>query len=310
MNKEKKCKRMNVNNMLALAHILDDYSDFKNRLNIYMFNNYNKMEMNNLIRISSGKFIISSRTKQFYEENKKIIDTINQYSSLNKFINTKDNIEYFYAYLNDNKDKLNDIISLLNRLKELNFNEFALNSDEDFTKSEYKISKKERLATISYLENMEVIPNCNNDIVYYKSKGSNYIININVYYFEKPENEIILNNLLFDKDKLPKSLERNEILNEIFSLKNTKKDEVSSLKSIINLDSDIHNLEDVYNSLLDTMSSLDNMENRKELLHIVLNIRDALNRLIKFNAKYTDGVVSKSNSITNEIVNNEKIKTK
>ena len=301
---------MNVNNMLALAHILDDYRDFKNRLNIYMFNNYNKMEMNNLIRISSGKFIISSRTKQFYEENKKIIDTINQYSSLNKFINTKDNIEYFYAYLNDNKDKLNDIISLLSRLKKLNFNEFALNSDEDFTKSEYKISKKERLATISYLENMEVIPNCNNDIVCYKSKGSNYIINMNVYYFEKPENEIILNNLLFDKDKLPKSLERNEILNEIFSLKNTKKDEVSSLKSIINLDSDIHNLEDVYNSLLDTMSSLDNMENRKELLHIVLNIRDALNRLIKFNAKYTDGVVSKSNSITNEIVNNEKIKTK
>ena len=301
---------MNVNNMLALAHILDDYRDFKNRLNIYMFNNYNKMEMNNLIRISSGKFIISSRTKQFYEENKKIIDTINQYSSLNKFINTKDNIEYFYAYLNDNKDKLNDIISLLSRLKKLNFNEFALNSDEDFTKSEYKISKKERLATISYLENMEVIPNCNNDIVCYKSKGSNYIINMNVYYFEKPENEIILNNLLFDKDKLPKSLERNEILNEIFSLKNTKKDEVSSLKSIINLDSDIHNLEDVYNSLLDTMSSLDNMENRKELLHILLNIRDALNRLIKFNAKYTDGVVSKSNSITNEIVNNEKIKTK
>ena len=168
---------MNVNNMLALAHILDDYRDFKNRLNIYMFNNYNKMEMNNLIRISSGKFIISSRTKQFYEENKKIIDTINQYSSLNKFINTKDNIEYFYAYLNDNKDKLNDIISLLSRLKKLNFNEFALNSDEDFTKSEYKISKKERLATISYLENMEVIPNCNNDIVCYKSKGSNYIIN-------------------------------------------------------------------------------------------------------------------------------------
>ena len=82
------------------------------------------------------------------------------------------------------------------------------------------------------------------------------------------------------------------------------------MKSIINLDSDIHNLEDVYNSLLDTMSSLDNMENRKELLHILLNIRDALNRLIKFNAKYTDGVVSKSNSITNEIVNNEKIKTK
>ena len=310
MKKEKEYKRIYVNNMLALAHILDDYRDFKNRFNRYMFNKYNKMEMNNLLRASSGKFTISSKAKQFYEENKNVIDTINQYSTFNKFINTKDDIEYFYVYLNDNKDKLGNIISLLGRLKELNFDEVVLNSNEDFTKNEYKISKKERLSTISYLENMEVIPNCNNDVVCYKSNGSNYIINLNVYFFEKPENEIIINNVLFDKDKLPKSLQTNEILNEIFSLKDIKKDEINSLKSMINLDSDIHNLEDVYNSLLDTMTSLDDMESRKELLHILLKIRDGLNYLNKFNAKYTDGVVSKDNSITNEIVNKEKTKTK
>ena len=68
MINEKKYKRMKVNNMLARAHILENYRDFKNELNKYMSSKYSKIDVFNILNISTGKFAISPKAKQFYKD--------------------------------------------------------------------------------------------------------------------------------------------------------------------------------------------------------------------------------------------------
>lgn len=144
---KKDYKKISINNLLALAHILDTYKIFNKRVKKYASSKNSRDDILRLYEISKGKFVLSMKARKFYNENKNVIDIISQYSSISDFMNfinksdvsSQGEMDYFYMYLNKNKDKINDIIKLLERIQELGFDEIKFNEEEDFKNKHYEI---------------------------------------------------------------------------------------------------------------------------------------------------------------------------
>ena len=80
--------RAETNNIIALCHILDDFEEFNKRLIPVISSKYNRNFVFKLWDISEGKFRFGARkAKKFYKENKSVIDTINKYTNITRFIN-------------------------------------------------------------------------------------------------------------------------------------------------------------------------------------------------------------------------------
>ena len=108
--------------MIALCHIVDDFARFEKRLISTMSQKNDEDFAFQIQDISKGKFKLGARIeKNFYEENKSVIDTINQYSSIEMLIyqNYKYNGEYygdlrfFYEYLENHRMDISKIMNLL-----------------------------------------------------------------------------------------------------------------------------------------------------------------------------------------------------
>lgn len=59
MEKENK-KIENVDGLIALCHILDEYDEFSKNLSNLMVEEYNRDNVNYLYQISNGKFIVGA----------------------------------------------------------------------------------------------------------------------------------------------------------------------------------------------------------------------------------------------------------
>lgn len=297
---EKEYKKISINNLLALAHILDDYEKFNKKLKIFNIDN-----LSNLFKVSKGEFILSPRTNKFYKENKNIIDIINKYSTFYDFITniyisnrSSYDINYFYNYLICNKDKLDDIVKVVEKIKELGFKEIKFNEEEDFKKEEYKLNTS-RVKSIIYsivtdihfLENMELIPEYENNIIKYKTNGSNYCMVLPYRDDAKgwASDEIILNNLLFDPNRLPNSLKKEDTIDKIIALKETKKEEMTSIRELVDLGVKIFDLEKEYANLKYTVERLENVKSKEELKKVLENIKLELEQLRQINKNEVEG---------------------
>ena len=284
---EKEYKKISINNLLALTHILDDFKKFNRKLKI--FNSNTDLEnLQNLFKVSKGDLILSPRTNKFYKENKNVIDTINKYSTLYDFINniyisncSSYDINYFYNYLTINKDKLDDIVKVVEKIKELGFREIKFNEEENFKKEEYKLNTSRvksiiysMVTDIRFLENMELIPEYENNIIKYKTNGSNYCMILPYRNNAKgwSSNEIILNNLLFDPNRLPNSLKKEDTIDKIISLRETKKEETTSIRELVDLGVKIFDLEKEYANLKYIVDRLENVKSKEELKKVLSNI--------------------------------------
>lgn len=319
--KEKEYKKISIDNLLALVHILDDYEEFNKKLKKFVSKKYNRDDIYNLYHVSKGKNCISPNPRKFYRENKDIIDIINKYSSIMGFINyiydysgryaPWCDIETFYKYLNDNKDKLDRIVNLLKKIQNLGFSNIKFNEEEDFKDKEYEINTNKHylymwgiITNINFLENMELIPEYPKDVLKYKTNGSNYCMILP--YRDDAKNwaskEIILNNLLFDVDCLPKSLKKEDTVNKILALKEIKKEEEESIKDLVNLGVGIFDFEKGYANLKYKVDGLECVKSKDELKQILSNIKLELERIKKIN----NNEILENEFVTDTQIENEK----
>ena len=207
--------KITIENLLSLCHILDNYNLFNQKLAKEINPQNNRKFILKIWEISQGELLFQGKKeKQFYEENKEIIDTINKYSNIYSFIicnydnygKPTENLKYFFNYLLKNKNKIHHIISILEKLKELGFNK--INFDEELNFNEeihtlYPVLKENTY--ITYVANPIVVPNYTEQIRY-KSNNSNYKMKFNVHFENEPLNieSITLNSLIFDIEILPK----------------------------------------------------------------------------------------------------------
>lgn len=320
---ERKEEEISVNNLLALAHVLDDYEEFNKKLKRFVSIKYNRDDIYNLDNVSNGKFSLSLKVKKFYQENKDIIDVINKYSSISNFIfyiydhNGKYAswccIESFYKYLMKNKDKINEIISLVEMIQELGFDKIKFNEEADFKNVIYNLELSSInsifysiICNTYYLENMELISGYNTDVIMYKTNGSNYCMKLPNRDDSKDwiGKEITVNNLLFDISCLPKSLKKEDTIDKIVALKETKKEEKLSIKDLVDLGVSISDFDKAFIKINATVERLESVKSKDEIIQALLNIKLELEKIKQLN----NNEILENKLVTDEQIEFEKKK--
>lgn len=317
-----------VDSLIVLWHILFDPSDlwhqYVQRLNEYqgLKDNYYKIDAlrpfseaaERLQSIHDGKNVKGSRKiKKFYKDHQSVLDIICQYSSIKNFTNynfdwnrkLKDSsgLDFFYGYFTNHEDEAEKILAVLERLKQLGLQELHLEEGKDFTTGIYRMNTRNSLISdIEILDNMELVPNYEDDVVTYRTTGSNYEIREGGMW----GNSVTVNNLTFDPERLPKSMARNELYYQIIDLKNSHQQECDSLRDSIDLSVAIDDLSSQVNIASQVVERLKSVHNKDELHQLLLQIKEHLEQLHTISTQYDSEISQSSSLITEEKLQSEK----
>lgn len=306
-------KYVEINNLIALYHILDDYEEFEKKLEMAISPKYNRDFTLKLLDISKGKFrVFSRKIKKFYNENKSVIDTINKYSNIINFINSiygyYGSTHFFYEYFLSHKEDLDKIIELLERMKQLGFDDFTFNEDLDFTKESYDIYPTfRRNFRIIYVDNIVVPPSYTSNINYYTT-SSNYKMELDIIGDEisKYGRRITLNSLLFDPNRLPVKLDRKNTFDRIIDLKKQQEEKNTSIRNSVDLSISVSDLDEQLSYTSSIISKLDDVQNKSQLLEALLNIKGEVDKLKTLSEQYDSSISEKEPSLTKEVLDREK----
>lgn len=278
-------KKMNIDVMIAVCHIIDNYDEFNNNLVEYISSECNRDDIWNLHRVCVKSPSNSSiKAKTFYKKNKKVINTIMHRCNIIDFICSNYNIngklynnsclDTFSRYLKQHLDKIDIIIANLQKIKSLGFKEIFFDENLDFNNESYKVSKNfNNNFEFIYLDNIEVLQNYDENVIEYKTTNSDYkAILFRDYKKEKVSNcfnKIILNNLTFDLDRLPNEMSKESTFDYLVSLNEKQKGKNFLLNDSKALNKYINEL---YSSLILTSYENNNkdeiVQKRKSIKHI------------------------------------------
>jgi len=324
---KKNNKKININDVIALCHMLDNFKEFNEKLMPIICSKNNRNFEYKLLEISKGKFINGSRNvKKFYNENKRVIDTINNYSDIKCFIRNnyiwprwygiqyeEMGINFFYEYLLSHKEDLSKILKVLGKLKELGFTEFEFNEELDFTKETYSVYPTVcDNYHLTYVANPQVIPNYASHINF-TTADSNYKMELDVsnYSYSKPYiseccREIVLNSLLFNPSTLPEKIDIEHTHGQLVRLKNEQKENEDTIRNSVNLDMNISVLESALWYMDGMIKKFDDVENKQQLLEVLSSIKDGVEQLRNLSNEYNNSISEKNELLTPEYLQNEK----
>lgn len=263
--------------------------------------------------IKNERCFNSRKAKKFYEENKKIIDTIKKHFSVWDFFSERycwgpkynEELKYMYNYIMENREELDKIIAVLEKIKQLEINDLQFNEDFDFTNETYTIyTSRFSTSSYDYLDNLEVVPCYESDKIKYKTTGSNYKINFRDG--SKFLENIKLNSLNFDAEKLPNYLDREEMLNKLFSLRDEKKKEYDVIRNSVDLNIKIENMSSITSVLESIVERIDNVKTKEDLKKNLLTITSSLSKMQSITDNNDKENIEKSKFITTEVLEKEK----
>lgn len=312
-----------VDNLLALSYILDEYNDFIPKLN----NIVKTKEITELIvylkRLENDnkKPFYFGKINKFYKENKDIIQTINKYGSIGKFISfnynrngeleEKEGLNYFYNYMINNIEDIERIREVLRKLKELNFTVIKFDPNQDFTKETYSLYRNFSANTrIEFLDNIEVIPNYEYDQVKYKTDDSSFKINVGVSHLsgeiEKYDINIIVKDLLFNPEHLPEQITKATIFNSITDVKEQQLDSCVQIRNSVDLSIGIDDLKDQFEKTKLILNSLTSIKEKERMNKILGEILNQINELQGFSQDFDESLSKNNKNITSELLDEEK----
>ena len=318
MKKEEKNSEIKIDNLIALINILDNYEDFSNNLKKFVKKEkYNRELIGKLHKISKDEFCIRDMgAKKFYKDNKEVIDIINKYTSIYDFICSNydyngnlidgyDKLDYYYNYILKNKNNIEQIKLVLDRIKDLGINKINYNESYNFTNNTYHFSLNHK-GCLNYLDNIEVLPGYSKSKIDYYTKESNY--KIMIYNFDDiyETNEIYLNSLIFNPNVLPKKISKEETLDIIFNLKKKNNEEENKIREVIELSVAVDNLESQYAITNSIINKLDTIKNKKELKMILIEMLYSISKIREIENNQYQDLISNSNKITKKRLIKEK----
>ena len=317
---DKKEKKIDTNNMITLCHIVDEFDEFEKRLIPAISPKYNRNFVFQVWDISEGKFKLGARkAKRFYEENKSVIDAMNQYSNVPMFINENygchgeptGDLRFFYEYLVSHKKDIPKILELVEKLKELGFGKIEFNEELDFTKETYSayLSLSDNF-DLTYVANPQVIPNYTSHIKF-TTKDSNYKMKLRLSGIHRKEisdysRELVLNSLLFDPSTLPKKIDIENIHGQLVRLKNEQQDKTNIIRSSVDLSISVSDLERQFNYSSEIINKLNDVKNKEELVAVLKSMKEYLEKLKTLSAEYDSSISQEEPLLTPEVLEQEK----
>lgn len=313
-------KTISVKNLIALCYIIDNFDEFDKKLQILLEEEKDKTELIcKLERIATNKKCITSpKLKQFYNQNKNIINIINVHSSLISFINQNyqwiwDNQEVefvnfeLYYHIKENKKDLHQIIAVLEKIKALGFSSLEFNPELDFTKETYTCDCYDLGGNnLSYLDNIEVIPTYYPSEIKYKTKSSNYKIILTTFtgFVDKRNKSIILNNLNFNPNCLPDAITPEETLNKIKAQQTSQG--TSILKDLIDLNVSIEDMFLQFAKIEKIINATSDFKDKVELIKLLQEVKEKVLLMQEISENYNKDIINTNNNITTSIYEDEK----
>ena len=313
----KKTYSVNTGNLIALCHILDDFDDFKAKLEGAITSKYNRDFVFQLFNVSKGKKVFGGlKAKKFYRENKDVVDAINEYTNISTFINnsygycgeSNGKLDFFYQYFLGHLDELDNILDVLEKLYSLGFDSFEFDSSADFTKDAYGFCPTfERNFMIRYVGNAEVVPSYNSHVTF-RTKDSNYLMELKIIGDDISEygKEITVNSLLFDPNTLPDKLDREHVFDPIAKMKSEQYEQTESIRNSVNLGIGVMDLENQLISTKSVVDRLNGVKNKEELLEVLGRISGDISKLKELSTEYDESVTGEHEVLTGELLEKEK----
>lgn len=220
-----------IDNLIALSKVLDNFEDFNEKVRNLVSIVCNREVIYKLGQVSNGVDCFNSdKIKDFYNENKSIIDVINEYSSIYSFICSNydvngnvmynDSLNFFYRYMQENRDSIDSIVSVLERIKELGFSTLYFNQKLEDSEEVYSVNTSfNDNKRIAYLDNIEVISN-DGECIGYRSLNPSFrlILVPDRDEISKVNKRVEVDSLLFDTSLLPESLSKDAIFNQLMNM--------------------------------------------------------------------------------------------
>lgn len=324
------CKRINTNHLIALCEIGEDYKSFCEDLEKLIKSDYNKNLVQDIYRVMLGHFSIhAGKYRSFIEKHKKTIEIMNEYNCLSNLTvlsydingNRRKDLseDYFYQYIQNNKQNVETIKNVALKLKKLGFDSIDFNENLDFTKQEFEVDCSYRGgyfassgASFSFLENIDIIPTYLQNPIKYKTTGSCYCMNLEYlgfgYYdgISKYNRNIKLNSLIFDPSRLPDEMSVGTTVVVIQRLLDKKKEEYKDLKESVDLSISLADLEDQFENLKKVLEGIDKVKYNDELSNLLNQMKVILNKLQLLGVNLEKQVIDSHQNISNETMENEK----
>lgn len=331
MSKEEQPKIMSVDSLVALCYILDDYKKLDESIKTNLTEKNSIKTTNDLVDISHNPRKVGGKAaREIYSKNKYTIDTINRYSNISSFLYYNDNwhrnvfskrdiefdLDYFYEYILNNRDKLTQIRSVLKRIKKLGINNLELDENLDFRDNIYTVNPNfSSNDKIYYLDNIVIIPNYDHGMIKYKTIDSPYEITT------QPENytndfskgniskyniDIKLNSFVFDKNRLPDKITRTTTFERITYLRRWVTDACNSVRNYVDLSIDVDKFKDMYNDIVNDLINTEDIDN-KESIHIILRkISNNIQLLEAITNGYKEKIVDNTENVKSTEIEREK----
>lgn len=321
---ENQKRKIEVDAAIALCNILDNFEEFNSNIKELMPKENNITITYRLNRISVGEKIKSPKGAEdiikFYLQNVDIIEEIQKYLPIDDFIlkNYTQNgniaedscIMDLYEYLNKHKNKKQEILELLFKVKDLGFTNLVFDESLDFTNNYYKINEDfGQNNEITYFDNIIVIPNYDNGTIEYKTKGTNYEMTLKTIYSDisKYDRTISFNSLLFDYSKMPKEITKESIFDSITELKKKHKETYREITNSVKLSVKVDDLYEELSVLNDVVERLTIINQKSEIKNILINIEEQLKSLKQKSEKYNEIITDKEKNITLDGLRKQKV---
>lgn len=314
---EKTNKKMYINDIIALCHIIDEFDMFNKKI-MSISKEYDGNFPFELLEAWRVECLLGDIKLS------RLIDTINRYSNVKKFIVRNypmsmelcGDIEFFYGYLLRHKEEIPKILELLQKLKELGFDKFEFNQDLDLTKNFYHTDPSLRMVFgLNYVASPQIIPS-RDKLISYKTTDSNYEMfiafsGISEKIVSKSERKIVLKSLLFNPNTLPEKLDIDHTYGKLVKLKEQQKYTLLPIvRSAIELNTNILALEQQFNNTNETICRLNDIKTKKELVEVLNSIKENIGKLKSLKIEHFNSISKENSIISPEILESYTISEK
>lgn len=319
---DEQCKSISINHLITLCEVGEDYKLFCDDLEILIKSKTNKDFVNEAYQVMQGKFSIrSSKYKSFIEKHKQTIETMNKYFCLSNLTvlsydtkgNRRENLpeDYFYQYIQQNKENIEKIKEVALKLKELGFNEIKYGENLDFTEIEYDLDTFYE-SEFAFLENIEVNSTYLRSPIKYKTSSSCYCMCLTSKSYgskkevSKYDRKIYLNSLILDPNSLPDEITTESTVGVIKKLVDNKKTEYSDIKNSVDLSIATDDLRTQFEHLKQVVESIDKIKDKEELASILYQMQSIMMQLQNFGENFEKEIIDSNASITTQTLEQEK----
>ena len=284
-------KKIGINTLLAILEI-ENYSEFSFELGVLVSQSISPSKttkaenrIQKIYDIVTGKFVFGSKEyKEFVKKYKSVFDILKKYNCIRELTTLKYGItgikysmasdDFFYTYSKINANSLDKIKTILINLKNLGFKSISYNPTFDFTSSEYSLCINRSdfgLSDFQFLENLYAVPNYDKNSIKYKTHESVYRMSLQ---FDKSKNgerdtskfkSIQLKSLIFDPNRLPKTLLYEDTVGLVLKAQEQVKELNQTIRNSIDFSSSVENLISDYNITCEIVESIVDLKNKDEL---------------------------------------------